>query len=86
MISLKKTKKYHKLSEPKVATYLEANVSLPLLAEQVEERIRNEVLHDALNELSPMYRQILFLLYYIEEKSQKEIAQQLGTTNRLWLK
>lgn len=54
---------------------------MPTVAEQVEDQIRNEVLHETLNELNPMYRQILFL-YYIEEKPYREIAQQLGTTEQ----
>ncbi len=52
-----------------------------MLADQVEDQIRNEVLHQALNELSPNYRQAI-LLFYIEEKSYKEIAQELNTTEQ----
>ncbi len=77
----KKNKKYHHVSEPKVVIDTEASFSLPTVAEQVEDQIRNEVLHESLNELNPMYRQILFL-YYIEEKPYREIAQQLGTTEQ----
>ncbi|WP_338121914.1 sigma-70 region 4 domain-containing protein [Paenibacillus elgii] len=42
----------------------------------MEEKIRDELLHEALNQLNFKYRQVL-LLFYIEEKSYREIAQEL---------
>ncbi|MEK3731622.1 sigma-70 region 4 domain-containing protein [Paenibacillus sp. FSL M8-0334] len=47
----------------------------------MEDQIRNELLHEALNELSPEYRQALFM-YYIEEKPYSEISQELGKTEQ----
>lgn len=58
-----------------------APFQLPSVAEQVEDQIRNEILHETLNQLRPEYRQALFM-YYIEEKPYKEIAQELGTTEQ----
>lgn len=77
----KKNKKYHHVSEPQVVVDMKAPFLHPTVADQVEDQIRNETLHEALNELSPAYRQALFL-YYIEEKPYKEIALELGTTEQ----
>ncbi|SEK49620.1 RNA polymerase sigma factor [Paenibacillus sp. OK003] len=78
---LKKQNKYHHVSEPQVVIDIEAPFLLPTVSEQVEDKIRDEMLHEALNELLPQYRQALYL-YYIEEKSYKEIAQRLGKTEQ----
>lgn len=77
----KKNKKYRLLREPQVVIDMEAPFLHPSIAEQVEDQIRNKMLHKLLNELSPKYRQVL-LMYYFEEKSYKEIAQELGTTEQ----
>ncbi|WP_028560578.1 RNA polymerase sigma factor [Paenibacillus pinihumi] len=77
----KKNKKYYPISEHNAAIELTAVSQAQMLADQVEDQIRNEVLHQALNELSPNYRQAI-LLFYIEEKSYKEIAQELNTTEQ----
>ncbi|MBT2765344.1 sigma-70 family RNA polymerase sigma factor [Paenibacillus sp. ISL-20] len=78
---LKKNKKYHHLRDPQVVIDMKAPFLRPTVAEQVEDQIRKEILLEALNELSPEYRQALFL-YYIEEKPYKEIAQELETTEQ----
>ncbi|WP_010276005.1 RNA polymerase sigma factor [Paenibacillus senegalensis] len=74
----KKNKKYHHFSEPDII--LNERHDLPV-SDQVEDIIRNELLNEALNKLSIKYRQALFL-YYVEEKSYKEIAIELGTTEQ----
>lgn len=45
----------------------------------VEIKMRNQMLYDAINELKPRYR-LLLVLYYVEEKTYKEICQQLKIT------
>lgn len=77
----KKNKKYHHISDPSIDMDLKDLSQEQMLADHVEERIRNEVLHEALNELNPNYRQAIFL-FYIEEKSYKEIALELNTTEQ----
>lgn len=77
----KKNKKYRYLGDTQVVIDSKAPFLKPAVAEQVENHIRNELLHEALNELSPEYRQAL-LMYYIEEKPYKEIAQELGKTEQ----
>ncbi|MBU5443070.1 RNA polymerase sigma factor [Paenibacillus sp. MSJ-34] len=47
------------------------------VADQVEQKIRNNLLNQAIFELKENYRIVLFL-YYIEEKSYKEIAKTLN--------
>lgn len=51
------------------------------VADQVEEQIRDEVLHEALNQLNKKYRDVLFL-YYIENMPHKEIAKELGISEQ----
>ncbi|GAA0363844.1 RNA polymerase sigma factor [Bacillus horti] len=77
----KKNKKYHHVPEPQVINDKKAPFLLPTVADQVEDHIRNEILHEALQALKPVYRQVLFM-YYIEEKSYNEIAQKLGTSEQ----
>lgn len=50
--------------------------------DEVENKIRNERLHEAIAELQPEYR-ILITLFYIEEMSYKEIADMLGLTQQI---
>lgn len=78
---IKKSRKYQHVSEPYIIMDTEISCSIYTVAQQVEDQIRHEMLYAALNELSPTYRQALFL-YYIEEKSYKEIAAQLNSTEQ----
>lgn len=50
--------------------------------DEVENKIRNERLHEAIAELQQEYR-ILITLFYIEEMSYKEIADMLGLTQQI---
>ncbi|MGO4529997.1 RNA polymerase sigma factor [Paenibacillus sp. 2TAF8] len=78
---LKKTKKYHHVAEPPIVKDKEVPFLHSSVAEQVENKLRNRTLYDAMNELSPTYRKVL-LMFYFNEKSQKEIAQELNTTEQ----
>jgi len=75
---LKKNKKYRHVSDLQLVKENEFYSPTEELAvtEQVEEQIRNELLHEALNQLNIRYRNVLFL-FYIEEKSYREIAEEL---------
>lgn len=77
----RKNKKHHLLSEPQVVVRMEDQLQIHSVAKQVEEKIRNEILYEALNELKANYHQVLFM-YYFEEKSYKEIAKELDTTEQ----
>ncbi|KOP64685.1 RNA polymerase subunit sigma-24 [Bacillus sp. FJAT-18019] len=75
---LKKNKKYRHVSDLQLVK--DNEMFCPVVdytvADQVEEQIRDELLHEALNRLNIKYRNVLFL-FYIEEKSYREIAQEL---------
>lgn len=75
---LKKNKKYRHVSDLQLVkdNELFSPDTEIAVANQVEEQIRNEMLHEALNQLSIKHRNVLFL-FYIEEKSYKEIAEEL---------
>lgn len=49
------------------------------ISNQVEDKIRDELLHQTITELKPDYR-LLITLFYMEEKTYKEIAAELGLT------
>ncbi|RXZ80529.1 sigma-70 family RNA polymerase sigma factor [Paenibacillaceae bacterium] len=51
--------------------------SLLQLEDEVEDKIRNELLHQAITELRPDYRELI-TLFYIEEGSYKELGNELG--------
>ncbi|WP_144941355.1 RNA polymerase sigma factor [Paenibacillus sp. 32O-W] len=75
---LKKNKKYRYVSDLQL---VKENEFFPpteeiLVDNLVEEHIRDEMLHEALNQLNIRYRNVLFL-FYIEEKSYREIAEEL---------
>ncbi|MGF9912409.1 sigma-70 family RNA polymerase sigma factor [Paenibacillus ehimensis] len=74
----KKNKKYRHVSDLQLVKDSEyfSPVEERTVADQVEEKIRDEMLHEALRQLNIKYRHVL-LLFYIEEKSYREIAQEL---------
>jgi RNA polymerase sigma factor, sigma-70 family len=49
------------------------------IASDIENKWRNEVLHETIMELKPEYR-ILLYMYYMEGKTYKEICQELNIT------
>lgn len=49
---------------------------------QVENKIRDEQLHHAMNALKPDYRAML-LMFYIEGRSYKEIGKELNLTEQV---
>ncbi|HEY4391294.1 MAG TPA: sigma-70 family RNA polymerase sigma factor [Paenibacillus sp.] len=55
---------------------IQAATSLGGPESDVERKIRNELLHQTINELKPEYRSVIFL-YYIEEMSYREICLEL---------
>ncbi|PTQ55244.1 MAG: hypothetical protein BSOLF_2840 [Candidatus Carbobacillus altaicus] len=75
---LKKNKKYRHVSDLQLVK--ENELFSPTvefsIADQVEGQIREEMLHEALNQLNIKYRNVLFL-FYVEEKSYKEISREL---------
>lgn len=75
---MKKNKKYRHVSDLEIVKDIElvSPTSEIAVADQVEKQIRNEMLHEALNQLNTNYRNVLFL-YYVEEKSYKAIAEEL---------
>ncbi|MDU5145408.1 MAG: sigma-70 family RNA polymerase sigma factor [Paenibacillus dendritiformis] len=77
----KKNKKYHHISDSKLVMVMEVASTVTDVADQVEEQIRDEMLHEALNQLNTKYRDVLFL-YYIENKSHKEIAKELDISEQ----
>lgn len=46
------------------------------VASEVETRVRNELLHEAICELKPDYQSVL-VLFYLEEKSYRDICEEL---------
>nr|WP_313780394.1 sigma-70 region 4 domain-containing protein [Paenibacillus larvae] len=48
----------------------------------VEHKLRNELLHQTINELKSEYRCLLWL-YYMEEKSYKEICHELNLSEQV---
>lgn len=78
---LKKYKKYYPVSEPQAVIDIKTSILQPTVDEQVEVRVRNELLHEALNKLNPLYR-LALSMHYIEEKPYKQIAQELGKTEQ----
>lgn len=78
---LKKNKKYHHISDSNLVMVMEVASTGTDVADQVEEQIRDEVLHEALNQLNKKYRDVLFL-YYIENMPHKEIAKELGISEQ----
>lgn len=80
---LRKNKKYQYLSnlesiEEKELLSSEAETAV---ADQVEEQIRDEMLHEALDQLNARYRNVLFR-YYMEDKSHRELARELGISEQ----
>lgn len=80
---LKKNKKYRYVSDLQLVKESEfvvpsIQVTIP---EQVEEQVRDEMLHEALNQLNIKYRNVLFL-FYVEEKSYREIAEELQVSEQ----
>ncbi|WCF09752.1 sigma-70 family RNA polymerase sigma factor [Paenibacillus thiaminolyticus] len=80
---LRKDKKYEYLSnlesiEEKELFSSEAETAV---ADQVEEQIRDEMLHEALDQLNARYRNVLFR-YYVEDKSHRELARELGISEQ----
>ncbi|RJG21247.1 RNA polymerase sigma factor [Paenibacillus thiaminolyticus] len=80
---LRKDKKYQYLSnlesiEEKELFSSEAETAV---ADQVEEQIRDEMLHEALDQLNERYRNVLFR-YYMEDKSHRELARELGISEQ----
>jgi RNA polymerase sigma-70 factor (ECF subfamily) len=69
----KKNKKYRHMADNEVEMELAAASETPDIAEIVENRIRDEMLHEALNQLSHKYRLVLYY-FYILNMSYKEIA------------
>ncbi|WP_253298440.1 RNA polymerase sigma factor [Paenibacillus sp. MSJ-34] len=82
---LKKTKKERYTVDIDTVINIENDVTLGMqqisVANEVEDKIRDELLHQAITELKPDYR-ILITLFYIEEKSYKEIAAELGLSEQ----
>lgn len=80
---LKKNKKYRHVSDLELVKEDEFFYPTEQLAvaDQVERQIRDETLHDALNQLNIKYRIVLFF-FYIEEKSCKEIAEELQVSEQ----
>lgn len=59
---------------------IEWNATLEIsVTSEVENKWRNEVLHETIAELNPDYRELL-LMYYMEGKTYKEICQELHIT------
>ncbi|MBW7477251.1 sigma-70 family RNA polymerase sigma factor [Paenibacillus oenotherae] len=52
------------------------------VASEVENKLRDELLHQTINELKPDYR-ILLLLYYVEEKTYSEICRELQLSEQV---
>ncbi|MBG9795495.1 RNA polymerase subunit sigma-24 [Paenibacillus dendritiformis] len=80
---LRKNKKYQSLSnlEGMDEEELFASAAETAVADQVEEQIRDEMLHEALNQLNARYRNVLFR-YYVEDKSHRELARELGISEQ----
>ncbi|AJS61166.1 RNA polymerase sigma factor [Paenibacillus sp. IHBB 10380] len=68
--------------------YLDVNISNSMfneeisVASEIENNTRDELLHQALNELKPSYR-IILLMFYWEQKSYKEICNELAITEQV---
>ncbi|WP_068774112.1 RNA polymerase sigma factor [Paenibacillus sp. FJAT-26967] len=81
----KKDKKYRYFPDPNIVKYQYRNGFPPSyelnVAELVEQQLRDGLLHDSLNDLKTKYHYIL-LLYYLEDKSHKEIAHQLNISEQ----
>ncbi|TDL55399.1 sigma-70 family RNA polymerase sigma factor [Paenibacillus dendritiformis] len=80
---LRKYKKYQYLSnlESMEEEDLFASAAETAVADQVEEQIRDEMLHEALDQLNARYRNVLFR-YYVEDKSHRELARELGISEQ----
>lgn len=82
---LKKNKKYRHISELDFVNNMNDVFHViqdeTSVANEVENSMRDELLYQALDRLKPNHRQVL-LLFYIEEKSYKEIAQELNVTEQ----
>jgi len=81
---LRKNKKYrHDLDLDHVTVYEWQNSELAAASESVADFIenceRNELLYEAIREL-PINHRIVLLLYYFEDMSYEQIAQELHTT------
>ncbi|MGN7762405.1 RNA polymerase sigma factor [Paenibacillus sp. 22594] len=73
---LRKNKSYRYIFNTELVNTVAASSSI---AHEVEDKLRNDLLHQIINELKPEYR-ILLLLYYMEDRSYKEISQELKLT------
>ncbi|BFH67428.1 DNA-directed RNA polymerase sigma-70 factor [Paenibacillus dendritiformis] len=80
---LRKNKKCYSLSnlEGMDEEVLFASAAETAVADQVEEQIRDEMLHEALDQLNARYRNVLFR-YYVEDKSHRELARELGISEQ----
>lgn len=83
---LRKNKRNRQNLDLEIVNIIELNKTLSLneqgVAAEVENRLRDELLHQTINELAPDYR-ILLLLYYVEEKSYNEICKELQLTEQV---
>jgi RNA polymerase sigma factor (sigma-70 family) len=76
--SLRKNKKnQHIFNLDYVTSVAHLQAASSDIANDFEEKSRNELLYQSINELKPEY-QLLLLMYYMEEKSYKEICQSLN--------
>ncbi|BFH12439.1 sigma-70 family RNA polymerase sigma factor [Paenibacillus melissococcoides] len=80
---LRKNKNYQYLShlESMDEEDLFTSAAETAVADQVEEQIRDETLHEALDQLNARYRNVLFR-YYVEDKSHRELARELGISEQ----
>ncbi|GAC40916.1 RNA polymerase sigma factor [Paenibacillus popilliae] len=80
---VRKNKKYQFLThlESMDEEELFAAAAETAVAEQVEEQIRDEMLHEALEQLNARYRNVLFR-YYVEDKSHRELAREFGISEQ----
>lgn len=53
-----------------------------IISEEVENKLRSEMLHQAIQELKPEHR-ILIIMFYLEEKSYKEICKELHLSEQV---
>ncbi|WP_372636887.1 RNA polymerase sigma factor [Cohnella sp.] len=70
---LRKYKKGHQEIDAENVTIIEQNTAV---ADEVENKLRNEILYEAIQELKPEHK-ILLIMFYLEDKSYKEICSEL---------
>lgn len=75
---IKKLKKHRQMLTLSSVIHIDKSVLNELsVSNQVENKIRNELLHLSIAELKPDYRTMLYL-FYMEGKSYREIGQELN--------